>query len=430
MVEKIKTQKGFIQISLLIAIILAVVIVSVATTGVVLHKQGKLSPLAANISEVFEKTEEVAVTEEIESEGPQIEQPEISQEEILQQELEQAKRETEKAKAEAERLRKETEEAKRLAEEQERQKIQEEPPKEIKVIGIPIEEPAEQQKIQEEQEEVKEEKTLEGTEVGGIISSDTTWERTDSPYIITSTVQIPSGITLTIEPGVTVRKPTSGDMFLLMGAIRAHGTAQESIVFDGGGNSTIVGTYPAEYGKTSGYGDFEHCVFKNGYSLWDRWGYLTLRYSQIINLTTGSQKAIGGASIKLDNPSGEINIEYNKFVNTGGIYSYANNYGINIKYNLFQGILSPLTNAGGGTPQTPNEMVVKFNSFVGIEGIILSLEPVFSPTIDATHNYWGTTDTAVIDLKIHDGHDDIRIGSYITYLPILTSPHPNTPSPD
>ncbi len=255
------------------------------------------------------------------------------------------------------------------------------------------------------------------TEVGGIISSDITWTKADSPYVITSTVQIPSGVTLTIEPGVTISKPISGDMFLLMGTIRAHGTAQEPIVFDGGGNSTIVGTDPGH-----GNGDFEYCVFKNGYSLWDRWGKLNLRHSQIINLTRSR-------AIQLDNPSGESNIEYNKFVNTGGISSYANEYGINIRYNLFQRMISPIYNAGGGTRGTPNKMVVQFNSFVDIERIILSLESVFSPTIDATHNYWGTTDTAVIDLKIYDGHDDVRIGSYITYLPILTSPHPSTPTP-
>ena len=146
-----------------------------------------------------------------------------------------------------------------------------------------------------------------------------------------------------------------------------------------------------------------------------------------MNITTGSQKAIGGAIIKLDNPSGEINIEYNRFINTGGIYSYANNYGINIRHNLFQGLLSPLTNAGGGTSQTPNSMIVKFNSFIGIEGTVLSLEPVFSPTIDATENYWSTTDTTIIDSKIYDGKDDVRIGSYVVYQPILTVPHYDTP---
>jgi len=260
------------------------------------------------------------------------------------------------------------------------------------------------------------------TEVGGIISSNTTWTAEKSPYEITETIQIPEGVTLTIEPGVIVNKPASGDMFLLMGTIRAHGTAQESIVFDGGGNSTIVGTHPGH-----GYGDFEFGVFKNGYSLWDRWGHLTLRYSQIINLTTGSQKAVGGASIQLDNPSGEVNIEYNRFINTGGIVSYSSRYEFNVRYNLFLRVISSICNAGGVTQQP--EMVVKFNSFINIEGTILSLEPVLSPTMDATENYWGTTDTDAIDLKIHDGKDDVRIGSYITYMPILTSPHPSTPTP-
>jgi len=73
------------------------------------------------------------------------------------------------------------------------------------------------------------------TEVGGIISSNTRWASDKSPYIITETIQIPSDVALTIEPGVTISKPSSGDMFLLMGTIYAHGTSQEPIVIDGGG---------------------------------------------------------------------------------------------------------------------------------------------------------------------------------------------------
>jgi hypothetical protein len=42
------------------------------------------------------------------------------------------------------------------------------------------------------------------TEVGGIISTDTTWTLENSPYDITATVQIPEGVTLTIDPGVIV----------------------------------------------------------------------------------------------------------------------------------------------------------------------------------------------------------------------------------
>lgn len=43
------------------------------------------------------------------------------------------------------------------------------------------------------------------TNVSGTISSDTTWTPADSPYIVTGHVFVSQGVTLTIEPGVTVR---------------------------------------------------------------------------------------------------------------------------------------------------------------------------------------------------------------------------------
>jgi len=52
-----KNQKGFIQIPLLIIVIASVVIAS-AGAGIVLHKQGKLASLTANISEVFKGTKD------------------------------------------------------------------------------------------------------------------------------------------------------------------------------------------------------------------------------------------------------------------------------------------------------------------------------------------------------------------------------------
>ena len=59
------TQKGFIQIPLLIAIITLIIVAS-AGAGLVLHKQGKLASLTANISEVFKSTEETIPAEKTE----------------------------------------------------------------------------------------------------------------------------------------------------------------------------------------------------------------------------------------------------------------------------------------------------------------------------------------------------------------------------
>ena len=267
------------------------------------------------------------------------------------------------------------------------------------------------------------------TEVGGIISTNTVWTEANSPYIITETAQIASGVTLTIEPGANIGKPTSGNMFLLMGTIYAHGTSQKPIVIDGGGNSKIIYTQPGY-----GYGDFQYCVIKNGRDFWDRWGHLDLRYSELVNLSVGSRTDWAGRIIGLDGPLGESNIEYNRFINTGGITSYDDSYGTNIRYNLFQGLRSPLAHMGGGTPSNPpRKMIVKFNSFIGIEGLALYLATGFigwSPSIGATENYWGTLDTNIIDEMIYDRNDDISVENYIDFLPILSEPDPNTPSPD
>ena len=121
MIEKIKTQKGFIQIPLLVIIIAFVVVATGVGTGVVLQKQGKLSPLIANISEVFKGIEEATTLEEeeIKPEEPRKEQElGIGQEEISQQEqeLEKASLEAEKARQEAEKARLEAEAAKAKAE--------------------------------------------------------------------------------------------------------------------------------------------------------------------------------------------------------------------------------------------------------------------------------------------------------------------------
>jgi len=102
----------------------------------------------------------------------------------------------------------------------------------------------------------------EATTVGGIISVNTTWTIENSPYIITATVQIPNGIKLVIEPGVEVKSPYGVEMFLVYGIMEAHGTPNNHIVFDGGGNSGFF-----TLGINS-YQNLSYCLIKDGESLW------------------------------------------------------------------------------------------------------------------------------------------------------------------
>lgn len=68
------------------------------------------------------------------------------------------------------------------------------------------------------------------TNVGGFITSDTTWRVADNPHLVTSNVLLGSDATLTIEPGTEI---LFGDKRALVveGTLMAQGTASEPITF-------------------------------------------------------------------------------------------------------------------------------------------------------------------------------------------------------
>ncbi|MCB9420389.1 MAG: hypothetical protein H6667_11335 [Ardenticatenaceae bacterium] len=68
------------------------------------------------------------------------------------------------------------------------------------------------------------------TNVGGEITSDTTWTLTGSPYVLTSNLTVAAGVTLTIEPGVVV-VGGSGTGLFVAGHLEAIGTEITPITF-------------------------------------------------------------------------------------------------------------------------------------------------------------------------------------------------------
>ena len=98
-------------------------------------------------------------------------------------------------------------------------------------------------------------------EVGGTLTEDTVWTAVNSPYVLTSTLFIPDGITLTVEPGVTVLGQSYGGI-IVQGEIVAIGTAVSPITF-----TSVTDSAPGEWPGLlfwDGVGHFEHVAIRYG----------------------------------------------------------------------------------------------------------------------------------------------------------------------
>lgn len=68
-------------------------------------------------------------------------------------------------------------------------------------------------------------------DVGGSITTDTTWTAANSPYIITETVTVEAGVTLTVEAGVTILVQVDmGQQIDVQGHLEAVGTLANPIL--------------------------------------------------------------------------------------------------------------------------------------------------------------------------------------------------------
>ena len=76
------------------------------------------------------------------------------------------------------------------------------------------------------------------TEFSGVISTDLTWTKGAAPFILTGLVTISNGVTLTIQPGVSVVLGSYN--IVVNGTLQAQGSVAEPIRFTG--SSTVIFT--------------------------------------------------------------------------------------------------------------------------------------------------------------------------------------------
>ena len=257
------------------------------------------------------------------------------------------------------------------------------------------------------------------TIVGGIINTDTTWTLAKSPYKLTSNVQIAQGATLTIEPGVIV----SGSSITVFGTLNAVGNSGKYIEFS---NMSIA---PANDPSLSIKSNIivRYCKISNC-SFYGRTGsrtYAALQMSDCI--LTNSYDVLN-----IWYPYKDCYIERNVFVDYKGVEVALASNNLYITNNLFikktdiqPSVPTILAQQSYGS----EEVIVSKNTFYNNDKIAIKIPPSMSGIkVKADNNFFNTTDISIISKLIYDRNIDLGSAYIINYLPILTSPDPNTPS--
>jgi len=237
------------------------------------------------------------------------------------------------------------------------------------------------------------------TIVSGDITSDTVWMLDNSPYIIKANVIVENGVSLTIEPGVTVKFDGLYSLDVRGGLI-AEGTESEKILFTSNINPPSRNDW-----RQLRFGDISdddgcivsHCVIEySERGIYCHSASPTITYNTIRNnCAPGSD--YGGIFL---NRSSDADIYYNTITNNGnGIYlkgRYNNNY--------------------------DPEPVIRYNNIHDNDVYNIMTEEFQHPDgtiIKAQYNYWGSSDPSVIRNAIFDKEDDqslpeVRIDPFFT----------------
>jgi hypothetical protein len=307
--------------------------------------------------------------------------------------------------------------------------------------------------------------------VSGIMTSNTTWTPANSPYDLTGNVLVNDGVTLTVEPGVTVNL---GSYYIMVnGTLQATGEGADPTHFNSG--QITFTEFSSDWNESASTGSIIEnaildstltlnnslklygCTTYSAINIQTKDGIPTVSKNTLrggINVGMGSMPVISnntildsGISIFLANATVTGNTitgtqtgiaAYTDYSGYGWYNCtsliennliYGNTYGLAIREQQGSTVGAPLVrnntivNNGYGISiswigiAAPNPTIL-YNNIYGNSNYNIRIN--IPTNVNATYNWWGTTDTQAIDQSIYDYYDDFTLGKVI-YTPFLTA---------
>ncbi len=300
------------------------------------------------------------------------------------------------------------------------------------------------------------------TNISGILTTNTVWTKSFSPYSFTGSVTVSSGVSLTIEPGVTVNLngypltvngvlnatgthmakiyinniDSSNGVFAGLNSILANCVYKGTLTLSGSAkisNSTITGTIRVSGGTVTISNNtipntqriFDGIDFVEAQTITPGYGaYAFIADNTISGCWRGIAINAGNTAVIQrnyihDNSWGIVNGPNSWEVTAGANATILNNtITRNVGGIIIMGNFSPIV--AFNNLQSNNESSVS-TAATSSDG--LTARTTCPLDVNAAYNYWGTTDQQAINQIIRD-HKNYALSGNVYYQPILSSLNP------
>ncbi len=253
--------------------------------------------------------------------------------------------------------------------------------------------------------------------VSGALSGDLFWQ---GRVLLVGDVTIEKGATLTIAPGTEVIFLTSpadldllvdhphfpGSELIVKGSLRAEGTAADPIVFRHLDPAAPAGSWGAVNLAESPGATFRYC-----------------RFTQADSAVHSQQSG----KVVIRDCLFEKNLVGVRFFSTGMLIenSTLRDNGAGVRFHLGSPVVrrNLLENNGRAFFITsfPKDYRIEYNNILFSRDYQVVLGEEVPDDVLLAHNYWGTTDRALIESRFFDGRRDPYLGQ-VQYLPMAAGP--------